>query len=154
MKKAPFLLVVCVLVVSIVAAIITAITNIHLIIKDAQKASGDQLLSVLNIDADEQVRLSDYLGYQLERVEIHRAPLDITIAENRRAYNKTNIDDNLSVIVVTDPNGTEHFYWYSKEVQLYDTNDRIIDYACMQGDCYICRKGEWKYLIEEIGSDE
>ncbi len=76
----------------------------------------------------DSVQLSELCGMDYSYVEIHRAPLDIEIPENCREYDRNEIPETLSVMILRDDSGNETFFWYNMQYVFYDSAGELIQF--------------------------
>ena len=97
------------------------------------------ILPLSELEGHRVVRLSELCGTEYVEAEIHRAPLNTDVPENRRSYGKNNIDETESVLILRDAYGNERFYWYSKDYVFYDIDGAEIEYARFTYDCFVAQ---------------
>ena len=97
------------------------------------------ILPLSELEGHRVVRLSELCGTEYVEAEIHRAPLNTDVPENCRSYGKNNIDENESVLILRDANGSERFFWYSKDYVFCDMDGEEIGYACFTYDCFVAQ---------------
>ena len=83
--------------------------------------------------------IRELCGTEYVEAEIHRAPLNTDVPENCRSYGKNNIDETESVLILRDANGSERFFWYSKDYVFCDIDGAEIEYARFTYDCFVAQ---------------